>query len=272
MYSSTSSLDGEGSLSPALEAIRRRGWRGGWITQHRAFVRLHLGPRRIVESLVLALAGTGLWIAMLRPVGRLWGHIFAFWSAWLGLRSEVTYAPQGWGRYVHFALPCFGLPAGPASGGVWWTTTGVTVLIFAASFLIGDEALPWAYLIRALCLLQATALGYFAVAAARFPHALPSYTVSMLVFSCVLIGLVPVLYGFTFYLLDFSLAQKIFLTLVTVGHLLVFVPLQYMLHVYLLHESVLFMPVLYFAFGPFLDILAFIGFYSWGMSWPTKNR
>jgi hypothetical protein len=44
-----------------------------------------------------------------------------------------------------------------------------------------------------------------------------------------------------------------------------------MLHVYLLHGSVLFMPVLYFVFGPFLDILVFIGFYSWGMSWKGRN-
>jgi hypothetical protein len=119
--------------------------------------------------------------------------------------------------------------------------------------------------------LQATALGYFAVASARFPHDLPGYTVSMLVFSCVLIGLIPVLYGFTFYLLDFTLTQKIFLTLATVAHLVLFVPQQYMLHVYLLHGSVLFMPVLYFVFGPFLDILVFIGFYSWGMSWRGRN-
>lgn len=50
-------------------------------------------------------------------------------------------------------------------------------------------------------------------------------------------------------------------------HLLLFVPQQYILHVVLLHKSVLFMPLLYFVFGPFLDILAFVGFYSWGMSW-----
>jgi hypothetical protein len=93
----------------------------------------------------------------------------------------------------------------------------------------------------------------------------------MLVFSCVLIGLIPLLYGFTFYLLDFSLAQKIFLTSATVAHLVLFVPQQYMLHVYLLHGSVLFMPVLYFVFGPFLDILVFIGFYSWGMSWRSSD-
>ncbi|MGA8539345.1 MAG: hypothetical protein WB566_07585, partial [Terriglobales bacterium] len=229
--------------------MRHRGWRGGVITSHRAFVRLRLGPRRIAESAALALLGTASWIAALPAVGRLWGRILMFWGTALNLKSNVILVPQGWGSHIHFALPCFGLAAGPATGTAWWITTGITVLAFGATFLLGEGALPWIYLIRGFCLLQATALGYFAIASARFPHDLPGYTVSMLVFSCVLIGLIPVLYGFTFYLLNFTLAQKLFLTLATVVHLVLFVPQQYMLHVYLLHGSVLFMPVLYFVFG-----------------------
>ena len=278
MYSSISSRQVSGlgketgkRLPPPLEDIRRRGWRGGVITPHRAFVRLRLGPRRIAESVALASLGTGAWIAVLPAVGRMWGRIFAFWGAQLELKSEVILIPQGWGSHIHFALPCFGLAAGPAGATAWWITTAATVLLLIASFLLSEEALPWAYLIRGFCFLQATALAYFAVASARFPHDLPGYTVSMLVFSCILIGLVPVLYAFTFYLLNFSLAQKLFLTVATMIHLVLLVPQQYMLQVYLLHGSVLFMPVLYFVFGPFLDILAFIGFYSWGMSWKASD-
>ncbi len=271
-YSSISRVGREDKRLPAdLEAIRHRGWRGGVITPHRAFVRLRLTPRSVVESAAIALLGTASWIALLPAVGRFWGYIFGFWAARLELKSEVILVPQGWGSHIHFALPCFGLAAGPASGTAWWITSGVTVLAFIASFLLAEEALPWAYLIRAFCLLQATALGYFAVASARFPHDLPGYTVSMLVFSCILIGLVPALYAFTFYSLNFSLVQKLFLTVATVTHLVLFVPQQYMLHIYLVHASVLFMPVLYFVFGPFLDILAFVGFYSWGMSWKAPE-
>ena len=272
MYSSISKLVQEDKRLPAdLEALRHRGWRGGVITPHRAFVRLRLSPTRVIESATIALLGTVSWIGLLPTIGRFWGHILAFWGARLELKSDVILVPQGWGSHIHFALPCFGLAAGPPSGTAWWITTGVTVLAFISSFLLAEEALPWAYLIRAFCLLQATALGYFAVASARFPHDLPGYTVSMLVFSCILIGLVPVLYAFTFYLLNFSLVQKLLLTLATVAHLVLFVPQQYMLHIYLVHASVLFMPVLYFVFGPFLDILAFVGFYSWGMSWKAPE-
>jgi hypothetical protein len=270
-FSSSSKARTHVPLPPALEAIRRRGWRGGVITPHRAFIRIRLKPARVAESVGLVVVGTASWIALLPAIGRFWGDIFTFWSAHLGLKSAVLLVPQGWGSHIHFALPCFGLSAGAASGLAWWITGVVTVLAFAASFFLADEFLPWAYLIRAFCLLQATSLAYFAIASARFPHDLPGYTVSMLVFSCILIGLVPVLYAFTYYLLDFSLAQKAFLTLVTMAHLTIFVPHQYLLHVYLLHGSVLFMPLLYFVFGPFLDIIAFIGFYSWGMSWPSSD-
>lgn len=268
MSSSISRIRGDvPRLPPELEALRHRGWRGGVITPHRAFVRLQLTTRRVVESAVLALIGIGGWIAILPAIGRFWGRILAFWGARLGMKSQVILVPQGWGSHIHFALPCFDLAAGAASGTAWWITTGVTVMALALTFVLAEEALPWTYMIRAFCILQGTALGYFAVSAARFPHDLPGYTVSMLIFSCILIGLVPVLYAFTFYLLNFSFAQKVFLTTVTMGHLVLFVPQQYMLHIYLVHASVLFMPLLYFVFGPFLDILAFIGFYSWGMSW-----
>jgi hypothetical protein len=270
--SSISSLRDDACSSSALESIRRRGWRGGLISPHRAFVRLRLTPRRIIENVGLGLVGTAGWILLLPLVGRFWILIFTFWGKQLSLNSAVLYAPQGWGAHIHFFLPCFGIAAGPAGGMIWWITTVATILAFVGSFLLGEEALPWVYLVRAVCLLQATALLYFAVAGARFPHDLQGYTVSMLVFSCILIGLVPLMYAFTFYLLNFSLAQKCSLTLTTMGHLILLTPHQYLLHVYVLHLSVLYMPVLYFVFGPFLDILAFVGFYSWGMSWRSQEQ
>lgn len=266
MYSSIS----DAQRRSTIEQIRFRGWRGGLIAPHRALGRLRLEPLRILGSALIALAITALWVFSLPEVCRLWAAIFSFWGRHLGLAAEVTLVPKGW-WHLQFALPCFGTPAGSATGAVWWITAASTAIVFVATFQFGEESLPWSYLVRGFCLLQATSLGYFAVASARFPHALPSYTVSMLVFSCILIGLVPSLYAFTFYLLNFTMQQKILLTFLTMLHLVLLVPHQYLLHVYLLHGSILFMPLLYFAFGPFLDILAFVGFYSWGMSWKPSG-
>jgi hypothetical protein len=50
----------------------------------------------------------------------------------------------------------------------------------------------------------------------------------------------------------------------------VFVPLQALAHAYILHQSLLFMPVLFLLFGMPLQILVVVSFYSWGMSWRTR--
>jgi hypothetical protein len=28
----------------------------------------------------------------------------------------------------------------------------------------------------------------------------------------------------------------------------------------------------YFAFGPFLEVIVFVGFYAWGMSWSSRRQ
>jgi hypothetical protein len=40
----------------------------------------------------------------------------------------------------------------------------------------------------------------------------------------------------------------------------------------ILEKSVLFMPVLYIAFGLPLDIVIVLAFYSWGMSWASISN
>ena len=181
-------------------------------------------------------------------------------------------APQHWGHHIRFFLPYVSIAAGPSDPFTWWVTGVLTLLAFAVSYGIPEEYLPWIYLLRFLAFVHGTALIYFAFAAARFPHDLSSYTVGMLYFGAILIGLVPPILGFTYYVFDFSLAQKVSLTILTGGYLTLFVPMQYMLHVYLLRKSILFMPLLYFAFGPFVDVLVFVSLYSWGMSWKPQGK
>jgi len=179
--------------------------------------------------------------------------------------------PQNWGAHMHFALPYLSAPAGPITPVTWSITAAASVLVLVGSYFLGEELLPLKYLLRALVLIQSGALVYFAVFSARFPHDIPSYTIGMLVFGMILIGLVPVILAFTYYVFDFSFLKKLALTVVTMAHLTLLIPLQYLLHVWVLHHSILFMPILYFAFGPFLDILVFVSLYSWGMSWRTRS-
>lgn len=223
-------------------------------------------------NLFLVLSLTALWLAALPTIGRFWGKIFTYWTRVLDFKSPVMLAPQEWGRYIHFSLPYVSMAAGPSDPHTWWTSGVITLLVFAVTYGISEEYLPWIYLLRFLALIQFTALIYFAFAAARFPHDLASYTVGMLFFASILIALVPSILGFTYYIFDFSLLQKITLTVLAGAYLAILVPMQYMLHVYVLHKSILFMPILYFAFGPFVDVIVFVSIYSWGMSWKTTGR
>ncbi len=253
------------------EVERRRGWRGGPIRTHRAFAAIHLRWQDVAGNFLLSAAGVALWIKGVPALATLWARLFAFWSEALGWHAPVIRVAQHFSHVVQFAVPYVAVPAGPPDT-TYWPSALITLVAFLASFFLPENALPWSYLLRALVILQATALVYFAVAAARFPHDLSGYTVSMLVFGALFIGLVPVILGFTFYLFDFSWGQKLALTAVTMGYLAVFIPFQYMLQVYVLHHSILLMPVLYFAFGPFLDVLVFVCFYSWGISWQSRRR
>jgi hypothetical protein len=255
-----------------IEALRYRGWRGERIAPHRAFARLHLRLTDALTNAMLALILSCLWLAILPAVGRFWGLIFNYWTHALGFKSVVMMAPQHWGRYIHFSLPYVNMAAGPPDPYTWWITAVLTLLIFAVTYGISEENLPWIYLLRFLALIHGTALVYFVFAAARFPHDLSSYTVGMLYFGSILIALVPPILGFTYFLFDFSLLKKIGLAVLAGGYLALFLPFQYMLHVYVLHRSILFMPVLYFAFGPFVDVLVFVSLYSWGMSWKPEGK
>jgi hypothetical protein len=252
--------------------LRHSGWRGGWIAPHRAFAYLPLNAKDLTVCVMLAAGMTLAWLSVLNSVGLLWSRIFRYWTQALGLQTTVFTAVHHMGRHIHFSLPYLNLTAGPPDPQTWWISGAATLALLAVTCFMSEEKLPWIYLLRFLVLLQGTALVYFVFAAARFPHDLPSYTVGMLYFGIILISLVPAILGLTFYLFDFSLLKKVWLTLLVAGYLTLFIPLQYMLHVYILQKSILFMPILYFAFGPFLDVLIFVCFYSWGMSWKSQNR
>src|SRR5689334_19314237 len=61
------------SIDPQeLESLRFRGWRGGWITPHRAFARVSIRPFDLAASLLLVVAFCIAWLLLLARVGRLW--------------------------------------------------------------------------------------------------------------------------------------------------------------------------------------------------------
>lgn len=175
-------------------------------------------------------------------------------------------------RAWRIPVPYFKIDAGPINGWTWGAIAIGSVLLFVLSYWIpSDTQLPYVYLARAFAVIQWSALIYTAVEQRPFPHDPSEYCTSMLLFGMIFIGVIPGIMGFTFYIFDVTLFQKIALPALTMAHLTLFIPLQYLVHACILRVSLLFLPILYFACGPLVDVIVLISFYSWGMSWRSNS-
>jgi hypothetical protein len=233
-------------------------------------VHLSIARTDLAQTLLLTIGLCAAWVASLPIVCKFWLDLIRYWTRALQMEGTVTALPQSWLKILDLSLPFLSVEAGSVSPPVWLCTLCVTAAVFAATFFREGHS-PWVYLVRALVFIQTSALIYFAVASAKFPHDIPTYTTGMLSFGVLLIGMIPVVLAFTYYLFDFTFWKKLGLSLLLMAHLTLFFPLQYVVHAYILHYSILFMPLLYFAFGPFLDVLIFVCFYSWAMSWSSGS-
>ena len=133
--------------------------------------------------------------------------------------------------------------------------------------------LPLRYVLRLLAFFQAGAQVFFGFWSWAFPYDGSGYVHGMLIADLMLISLIPVILGFTYFVLDFGLGRKALLALLTMLHMLILVPLQYAVHAYVIHHlSLLFMPLMFFVFGLTVNVLVFISFYAWGVSWQHALR
>ena len=262
---------GKATSASLVEPIRDRGHRGGIIIMHRAMAHFSLRPMNLAAAISLLLFFSGIWLVWLPRTCALWARILAAGIRFLPLHADLHMLPRHLTSYVTLQIPYLSMEPVPPSRFVWWLTCGVTVALFAATYLFSDRWVPVVYLTRAALLVQLTALAYFALSPAAFPHSPASYMGGLSTTGLALISIVPSLYGLTYYIFDFGLPKKAFLTIVTMLHLTVFLPFQILLQGLVLQVSVLFMPILYIVFGIPLDVLIIIAFYSWGMSWPFRQ-
>jgi len=238
-----------------------------FLHEHRAFMRQPDRRRILVGATALTVVLSALWVAVLPMVGRAWPHALAILvdGGVPGRVVMTVYQPVGW---MEVGVPSLALEAALPSGTLWMATLIVTVLVFAGSFLLPDRMVPFVYAIRALVLVQASALAVFLLRPESFPYSLTSYLEGMSVTGlAIATASIPVL-GLTYFIQDVSWLHKLGLTVVVLAHSVVLVPLQYMAHGLLLHDgSLLFMPVLYLFFGVPLHVFSLVALFAWGMSW-----
>jgi hypothetical protein len=238
---------------------------------HRALTHFRLGPMNLVTAIFLFLFFSMGWLVLLPRLCTLWKRIFADGLRLLPLHAELALSQHCRWSWLSLEIPYFRMEPILPSLQTWMLVGLATLLLFGTTFLLPEKLTPIIYLLRGTLLVQASALVYFAVWPARFPHTPDSYMEGLVSSGLALISTIPLLFGLTYYILDFGMVRKALLTILTMTHLALFLPLQVLLQALVLQKTVLFMPLLYIIFGMPLDVLLIIAFYSWGMTWSFRN-
>jgi hypothetical protein len=264
---------GTGKLVPApgdgvISDLRARGARGGVIRKHRAMVGLDWTPGRVARSVLLSLTGAVLLVLALPLLGRAYTLFYEEVVWWVGLPAGVGTTPYHIGDLLTVHVPYLRLAAPWPAQWHWIVVASLTAIAFLLSFLLPARFLPLRYYLRFVAMVQAVSLGYFAFSSPPFLYPLPGYTSGMLAAGMAVLVLVPVVLGFSFYIFDHDLGRQLAFTLAVIGHMAVLLPLQVLIHAWLAHYlSALVQPTLFFVFGLLLEVLVFVAFYGWGMSW-----
>ncbi|MFZ0283754.1 MAG: hypothetical protein WAL32_00865 [Terriglobales bacterium] len=247
-----------------------RGHRGGVISMHRALTHFRLGPMNIIASVSLFLLFSFIWVALLPRLCGMWKSALAVGIRTLPLNARLDVA-QHHLRLLRLSIPYLRMEPILPDLQTWSLVGAVTLLLFTGTFFLSPKFIPLIYLARGILLIQATSLIYFALWPTSFPHTPDSYMEALVTSGIGLISVVPLLFGFTYYIFDFGLLKKAALTGLTVVHLSIFLPFQVVAQALVLQKTVLFMPVLYIVFGMPVDVLLIIAFYSWGMTWSFRR-
>lgn len=261
---------------PRAAAPRYRSGATTFAFEHRAFA-VRPGAARILAG---AAAGTvlalGAWLAVLPAVSRLWGHALAALVAALPpgavpAAPRVVMAIQRVGP-VDVGVPSLVLPTVLPSPALVAATAAVVVLLAWATHLAPESWRPGAYFARALLIIQATAVAYFALWADHFPYTVAGYLEGMTATGLAVATAAVVVLGLTYYIQDVAVWRKALLTVLVLAYSVALVPLQYAVHgLVLAKASVLFLPVLYLFFGVPLHVFTLVALYAWGMSWPGRD-
>lgn len=221
----------------------------------------------VVDLFVLPAMFAVAMIALMDPLMGAWREFFTAIRGPLGLPGLV-------GTRV-FEVGPLGVAIPFLTADTYWPEpldlkTGwlVTVTMFAVSFFMSGRLIPIAYLLRALSIVQLSAQLWFTFMSPPFTYGLPEYVAGLLVCGVVILVLSPFLVAFTFHIFDFLLWQKIAMGTLLLAHLAVLLPLQAVIHTWVIYRaSLLAMPMLFLIFGVLLDVFVYVALYGWGMSW-----
>jgi hypothetical protein len=253
--------------------MRRRGWGGGDILEHRALRVSPIQREKLVPAALLALALFVAYVVLLGPVARAWMTMLGYWGSVVDIPGSVSLVHYDFYGLLEFEVPFMSFASGLPGNAQWWGGLIFTLVLSFGSYAVPPVVLPLRYVLRLLAFFQGGAQIFFGLWPQAFPYDGAGYVHGMLIAQLMLIALVPIVLGFTYFVLDFGVLRKALLTVLTMLHMVLLVPLQYVVHALVIHHlSLLYLPLMFFVFGLTVNVLVFVSFYSWGVSWHHPLR
>lgn len=246
----------------AIEAARARldEARSGAGAPLEAGTRLRLTPLTVVELLLMAALPCAALLAAKPWLMGFWHSVILWWSERLALplglvRTGDSESLEWLASYAGALVPS------PATGVV---AAALVIGAFASTWWMSDRQVPLKYLVRLLCVVQASALLFFMFVPTSFPYSMTGHLASLLNAGYYLMLAIPPLLALGWGVLRIPLHQKLLYPALMLAYFAFMLPHKALLHaVVVQHFSALYMPLLYLCFGAVLDLMVFVALYSW---------
>ncbi len=237
--------------------------------RHRALKTVDLSFGHIVCCVLAVVLLTGCCLLAASSIGHFWTQAINKLMILVHLPAQIDSKTYLWNGWKIYTLPIIQLASKPISEFIWWSCVCGTLSILIFSLRVQVENIHWRFIFGVIGFIQATAIMFFSLFPDRFPYSLNGYLTILLKESLLLVMIIPGVFGALYYIFDFSLFQKIGLTVFCVGYFILLTPVLLVFHCFIIHHfSLLYLPLMMLLFSLPLQIQLFICWYSWGMSWP----
>lgn len=225
-----------------------------------ASARLRMTPRTAVELLLMAALPCAALLAAKPWLMGFWHSVILWWSERLALPLGLV-RTGGTESLAWLASYAGALVPSPADGVI---AAALVIGAFASTWWMSDRQVPLKYLVRLLCVVQASALLFFMFVPTNFPYSMTGHLASMLNAGYYLMLAIPPLLALGWGVLRVPLHQKLLYPALMLAYFALMLPHKALLHaVVVQHFSALYMPLLYLCFGAVLDLMVFVALYSW---------
>lgn len=250
---------------------RHLGHRGSLIPVHRALNHLEVESPRLAASVALVILATVGWAMAWPFVTRLWAAVGRVCFEILDVPATVDVVTRDFVFGLTLDVPRFAVASAIPGAAAWSVGLGVTAILLLLPLFLPDRWRPVAYMLRVLAAVQVSSQVVFALFPMAFPYDVGGLTETSLLANLFVIGLVPLIMGFSFFPLTYGWSQRLAAMVLPMLHLTLAVPLLYVAHAWILHHgSLIWMPLLFWAFGLVLTVFTIVTFYGWSASWTPR--